>query len=460
MDPLDYYALLKLADAPGLVSGEGPACQYVQTPLTSAANSSTPTWGCPAGHFCVSPKHSAPCPPGFYCPANTAQPMYCCEGYYCSSDTTTLTLCPQNQYCPRGSVGGGISCLWLASCPAGSKSASKFGLALFVILLIIGICIVFWIHKRFERVKTHHLEKRLKWIHNHNVNNDNFLIADEADVDNEQEDKDEASEGSNTENKGDQIIQIDGRPIDSGDAASANKPQRPTLKRKITKVTQTFDIEFERLSLTLSNGTAILQNVSGVLRSGRACAIMGPSGSGKTTLISMLTSKVLKDEGRILINGQEEDLSHYRKLIGYVPQDDIMLRELTVNDILLHSAYMRLPARLTRQQMTEKVLEIVDFLGLNSVMNSVVGDAVKRGISGGQRKRVNIGMELVTDPSILFLDEPTSGLDSSTSGDVCRLLKSIAHKKGLTVAAVIHSPSPVAFDQFDDLILLGHGGHV
>jgi len=187
---------------------------------------------------------------------------------------------------------------------------------------------------------------------------------------------------------------------------------------------------------------------------------MGPSGSGKTTLISMLTSKIPKDEGRILINGQEEDLSHYRKLIGYVPQEDIMMRELTVHDVLLHSAYMRLPASLTRAQMTEKVLEIVDFLGLNSVMDSVVGDAERRGISGGQRKRVNIGMELVTDPSILFLDEPTSGLDSSTSGDVCRLLQSVARKKGLTVAAVIHSPSPVAFDQFDDLLLLSHSGRV
>ncbi|KAF9424997.1 hypothetical protein BGZ76_003467 [Entomortierella beljakovae] len=454
MDPLDYYSLLKLVDAPGKIDGQGPYCKYVQTPLIPAANATTPSWGCPAGHYCVSPKHSAPCPPGFYCPPNTAQPMYCCPGYYCSNDTTTLTLCPQNQYCPAGSVGGGISCLWLASCPEGSSSASKFGLIIFVIVFIIAICGVFWVHKRIQNVRIHHLEKRLKWIHNHNVNNDNFLIADEGDLNN---DNQEDSESNSADKSDDRVIQID-----SPESAPATneRPKRPPLKGKITRVTQTFDIEFEHLGLTLSNGTTILQNVSGVLRSGRACAIMGPSGSGKTTLISLLTSKVSKDEGRIFINGQEEDLSHYRKLIGYVPQDDVMLRELTVNDILLHSAYMRLPAKLTRREMTEKVLEIVDFLGLNSVLNSVVGDTVKRGISGGQRKRVNIGMELVTDPSILFLDEPTSGLDSSTSGDVCRLLKSIAHKKGLTVAAVIHSPSPVAFEQFDDLLLLGHGGHV
>ncbi|KAF9319425.1 hypothetical protein BG003_009084 [Podila horticola] len=378
-----------------------------------------------------------------------------------------MTLCPQNQYCPAGSVDGGTSCLWLASCPAGSKSASKFGLVIFVLVLIVGICIVFWIHKRFQRVRTHHLEKRLRWIHNHNENHDNLLEDDDDDSDGTEGNKEVIKTSG-----GGQIIQID--PPSPGSAAfTTTTPRRPVLARKLTRVTHTFDIEFEHLGLTLSNGTSILQthklesnfglllqNVSGVLRSGRTCAIMGPSGSGKTTLISMLTSKVPKDEGRILINGQEEDLSHYRKLIGYVPQEDIMLRELTVHDILLHSAYMRLPSRLTHSQMTEKVLEIVDFLGLNSVMDSVVGDAVKRGISGGQRKRVNIGMELVTDPSILFLDEPTSGLDSSTSGDVCRLLKSVARRKGLTVAAVIHSPSPVAFDQFDDLLLLGHGGRV
>ncbi|KAG0364757.1 hypothetical protein BGX24_004468, partial [Mortierella sp. AD032] len=411
LDPIEYYGLLKLADAPGI---------------------------------------------GFYCPANTAQPMYCCAGYYCSKDTKTLTICPQNSYCPTGSVDKGTSCLWLASCPAGSKSASKFGLVIFVLVFIIGICIVFWIHKRLQRVKNHHLEKRLRWIHNHNLQHDNPLMADEADL--EREDDDDDSEGTGRSDE--QVIQIEGTNDKAAEGTEAGKPKRPALKRKVTRVTHTFDIEFEHLGLTLSNGTSILQNVSGVLRNGRTCAIMGPSGSGKTTLISMLTSKIPKDEGRILINGQEEDLSHYRKLIGFVPQEDIMMRELTVDDILLHSAYMRLPSNLKRSQMTEKVLEIVDFLGLNSVMNSVVGDAEKRGISGGQRKRVNIGMELVTDPSILFLDEPTSGLDSSTSGDVCRLLKSIARRKGLTVAAVIHSPSPVAFDQFDDLLLLGHGGRV
>ncbi|KAF9585246.1 hypothetical protein BGW38_003236 [Lunasporangiospora selenospora] len=370
------------------------------------------------------------------------------------------------------------SCLWLASCPAGSDSASKFGLILFVIIFIIAISIVFWVHKRVEAVRTHHLEKRLRWIHNHSSNHENLLSTDEPDTQKDDDDDEDSRDGSKDGSKSprngsnpnihitdpnlstseltikEAVIQVD------SENSEATVLETQVKKRRSTKVTQTFDIEFERLSLTLSNGTSILQNVSGMLRSGRTCAIMGPSGSGKTTLINLLTSKVNKDEGRILINSQEEDLIHYRKLIGFVPQEDVMLRELTVHDVLLHSAYMRLPADLAKSEMTEKVLEIIDFLGLNNVMDSVVGDAERRGISGGQRKRVNIGMELVTDPSILFLDEPTSGLDSSTSGDVCKLLKAVARRKGLTIAAVIHSPSPIAFDQFDDLLLLGHGGRV
>ncbi|KAF9431221.1 hypothetical protein BGZ76_000511 [Entomortierella beljakovae] len=475
MDPLDYYGLLKLANAPGISNTTGPLCQYVRTPTERIGNNTNPTWTCPAGNFCVSPKHTAPCQPGFYCPPNTAQPMYCCPGYYCSEDTKSITLCPQNNYCPAGTVGGGISCLWLASCPPGSSSASKFGLILFVVLLIIGISIVFYIHGRIEAVRTHHLEKRLRWIHNHKVNQDTFLSDDE-------DDDEKVSESSGVESKksfrlgSNSDIHVQGSNtstldltmkesvIQMGDDDNASIITATMSvrngKKPMSRVAHTFDIEFEHLGLTLSTGTSVLQNVSGILRSGRTCAIMGPSGSGKTTLISMLTSKVHKDEGRILINGQEEDLSHYRKLIGYVPQEDVMMRELTVHDVLLHSAYMRLPSEMKRTQMTEKVLEIIDFLGLTPVMDSVVGDVEQRGISGGQRKRVNIGMELAADPSILFLDEPTSGLDSSTSGDVCRLLRSIARRKGLTIAAVIHSPSPVAFNQFDDILLLGQNGRV
>ncbi|KAI8805365.1 P-loop containing nucleoside triphosphate hydrolase protein [Cladochytrium replicatum] len=203
-----------------------------------------------------------------------------------------------------------------------------------------------------------------------------------------------------------------------------------------------------------------MKNVSGTLASGRLCAIMGPSGAGKSTFISLLTGKAKRTTGNVLINGKHDELSHYKKLIGFVPQEDVMLRELTVRQILMHSALMRLPTQMSYKQKKNTVLETISFLGLQGVMDSAIGDEEVRGISGGQRKRVNIGMELVAQPSVMFLDEPTSGLDSSTSKEVCELLKQLAHKQGLTVAAVIHSPSPAAYAQFDDLLLLGKGGGV
>ncbi len=190
--------------------------------------------------------------------------------------------------------------------------------------------------------------------------------------------------------------------------------------------------------------------------------------AGKTTFVTLLTGKVERTSGNVKLNGVPDELSKYGKLIGYVPQvilnltpqEDIMIRELTVRDILMHSARMRLPRSWSYGMVKEKVNEIITFLGMSHVTNSIIGNEEERGVSGGQRKRVNIGMELCAEPSVLFLDEPTSGLDSSTAFDVCSNLRQIAIQQGLTIAAVIHSPSPATFRQFDDFLLLGKGGRV
>jgi energy-coupling factor transporter ATP-binding protein EcfA2 len=129
-------------------------------------------------------------------------------------------------------------------------------------------------------------------------------------------------------------------------------------------------------------------------------------------------------------------------------------------DTLMYSAKTRLPRHWTDSQYKKKVFETIEYLGLSHVMNSAIGDEKERGLSGGQRKRVNIGLELVAEPTVLFLDEPTSGLDSTTSLEVSALLQSIAKDQHITVAAVIHSPSPMMFHKFDDLMLLAKGGRV
>ena len=110
--------------------------------------------------------------------------------------------------------------------------------------------------------------------------------------------------------------------------------------------------------------------------------------------------------------------------------------------------------------MEAKIANCINELGIPHVQHSIIGDERTRGVSGGQRKRVNIGIELVSDPKVLFLDEPTSGLDSTTSTSLCTTLKKIAQRRSMTVAAVIHQPSISSFLEFDDLLLLGKGGRV
>jgi ABC-type multidrug transport system ATPase subunit len=145
------------------------------------------------------------------------------------------------------------------------------------------------------------------------------------------------------------------------------------------------------------------------------------------------------------------------RLVGFVPQEDTMHRELTVREILKSYALLRLP-RFYDHLMVERVVQdVIEALQLDHVSDSIIGDETKRGISGGQRKRVNVGMEMVSDPSLLFLDEPTSGLDSTTSFDLVFALKALA-KKGVNVITVLHQPSYPLYQMFTKVLLLGKGG--
>ena len=222
-----------------------------------------------------------------------------------------------------------------------------------------------------------------------------------------------------------------------------------------------FLIEFEDIGLTLKNGTTIMEGVNGAFKPGRLCAIMGPSGAGKTTIISLVTGKAKKTSGKVFVNKELQDgLMHYRKLVGFVPQEDVMIRSLSVRDNINFSARYRLPTSLSEFEIVQKVNDCIEVLGVSHVQHSLIGDERTRGVSGGQRKRVNIGIELVADPSVLFLDEPTSGLDSTTATSLCSTLKKVAQDRRMTIAAVIHQPSISSFHEFDDLLLLGKGGRV
>ncbi|XP_061439037.1 broad substrate specificity ATP-binding cassette transporter ABCG2-like isoform X1 [Rhineura floridana] len=201
-------------------------------------------------------------------------------------------------------------------------------------------------------------------------------------------------------------------------------------------------------------GTEFME--SGIMRPGLN-AILGPTGSGKSSLLDILAAR--KDphglSGNVLINGAPQP-ANFKCISGYVVQDDVVMGTLTVRENFQFSAALRLPKTVREQEKKERVDQILKELGLTKVADSKVGTQFIRGISGGERKRTNIGMELITDPAVLFLDEPTTGLDASTANAVLLLLKRMA-RQGKTIIFSIHQPRYSIFKLFDKLTLLAAG---
>jgi ABC transport system ATP-binding/permease protein len=202
-----------------------------------------------------------------------------------------------------------------------------------------------------------------------------------------------------------------------------------------------------------------IQKLNFTASSGEMIGIMGGSGTGKSTLMNILNGSLLPQEGKILINGIDlhEDYNTLKGIMGYIPQDDLLIEELTVYQNLWFNAQLclgNLPARLIR----EKVDKILYNLDLFEIKDLKVGSPLDKLISGGQRKRLNIALELIMEPHILYADEPTSGLSSKDSENVMQLLKDQA-VQGNIVIINIHQPSSELFKLFDKLLLLDKGGH-
>lgn len=213
-------------------------------------------------------------------------------------------------------------------------------------------------------------------------------------------------------------------------------------------------IEAVRVAVDAS-GRRLLDDVSLVVEPGEMVAIMGPSGAGKSTLLSVLNGQVTPAAGRIVIGGLDlhEHFELFRGRIGYVPQDDILHADLTVWQALWYAARLRLPRDMADDEIARRIHDVLAQLGLEGTENTRVGDQRKRGVSGGQRKRVNLAMELLTDPPILVLDEPTSGLSSTDTISVLELLRALADS-GKTILVTIHQPSLEAYQKFDAVAVI------
>jgi len=223
-------------------------------------------------------------------------------------------------------------------------------------------------------------------------------------------------------------------------------------------------VTFLHMNLVLkTTGVAVLNDISISIKPCHVTAIMGPSGAGKTSLLSLLRGQAhyAKITGSLTVNGHAVDtLERFRRRTAYVPQEDIVNDELSTEENILYSALLfNRRGYLAAAECMPMVLRAEQLLDISHIRTSVVGSPAKRGISGGQKKRVSIGMELMKEAELFFLDEPTSGLDSASSMLVVNALHFLA-SRGVTVSTTIHQPRQEILNLMDNLVLLAPGGRI
>ncbi|KAG8488096.1 hypothetical protein CXB51_018195 [Gossypium anomalum] len=255
------------------------------------------------------------------------------------------------------------------------------------------------------------------------------------------------------------------KPAGDGMVIGGLSPLSETLWREKTNTELVGDVSARltwkdlTVMVTLNNGETqkVLEGLTGYAEPGTLTALMGPSGSGKSTLLDALSSRLAANaflSGTILLNGRKTKLSF--GTAAYVTQDDNLIGTLTVRETISYSARLRLPDKMPWSEKRALVESTIIEMGLQDCADTVIGNWHLRGISGGEKRRVSIALEILMRPRLLFLDEPTSGLDSASAFFVTQTLRGLS-RDGRTVIASVHQPSSEVFELFDQLYLLSGG---
>ncbi|RDW58104.1 hypothetical protein BP6252_13515 [Coleophoma cylindrospora] len=445
--------------------------------------SSWTSTGCSQGFFC--PNNTADalpeyCPPlpdcqvarlsGLTCePQGVLEPVICTAGYYCPKGAKSMIKCPAGHYCPQGSYKP-LLCGRGARCSAGSVQNMDFlPLVILIILDLILVSVVVLIgcgsrlkkwrprqQKRANR-KTYTFPGRLRGNNYQELEAFRVQGEEEADIAMEAAFAPPQRKRTGFEEIMEPEFNAEQELGDTGKLSSDLQLFVQSMSKCIGG--EKFGLNFEYHDLKFQPDKSkkpVLSQVSGCINSGSLWGVMGASGAGKSTFVNVLMGKTPHTGGETKVNGVAGNMSRFKKIIGYVPQDDIVLPELTVRENILHSARIRLPYTWTETEIQNHVDILIRCLCLDHVQNSLVGSTAAPVISGGQRKRVSIGIELAASPSAIFLDEPTSGLDATSAASIMTTLKALS-RLGITVVTIIHQPRQEIFDSLDSLVLLGAG---
>ena len=399
-------------------------------------------------------------------PLGPYEPVVCKKGYYCPPGGLRQIECPSDNFCSIGAYKP-THCSFGSHCPPGTyRNRSVLPLILVIaldLLLVAAILItkISWKGRR-DRLDRHgrraqQLRKALTFSHLGGrkekylpIHNDNIPL--EARI-----------SGVRRANTGFLAAMENDFVFDERTAVDDGKPDSniqqfvQSLARCTAAASIGLSFEFKNLSYQPKGSSQpILSQVTGEITNGSFWGVMGASGAGKSTFVNVLMGKHSHTGGITKVNGSAGVSSKYKKVIGYVPQDDIVLPELTVRENILHSARMRLPFDWSEKDIQRHVDLVLKCLQLSHVEESRVGSTAAPVISGGERKRVSIGMELAAAPMALFLDEPTSGLDSTSASSIMTILKAVS-RLGITVVTIIHQPRHEIFEALDSILLLGAG---